>query len=88
LRAAAHRPGIAGAHLCLGDLDASSVQTAEKKARPTRALTPGWVLIVEGAADRAALEDAAAALLPVKALEEAGALAPDTGLYRLQYLPA
>jgi hypothetical protein len=46
------------------------------------------VLIVEGAADGAALEDAAAALLPVKALEEAGALAPDTGLYRLQYLPA
>ena len=88
LRAAVERPGIAGAHLCLGDLGASSVQTAEKKTRPTRALTPGWVLLVEGAAGRAALEEAAAALLPVKALEEAGALAPATGLYQLQYLPA
>jgi hypothetical protein len=87
LRAVVERPGIAGAHLCLGDLGASSVQTAEKKARPTRALTPGWVLIVEGAADRAALEDAGAALLPAKALEAAGALEPGTGLYQLQYLP-
>jgi hypothetical protein len=87
LRAAAARPAIVGAHLCLADLAASSLQTAEKKTRPTRALTPGWVLLVEGAGDRAALEEAGAALLPARALEEAGALEPASGLYRLQYLP-
>jgi hypothetical protein len=87
LRAASARPAIVGAHLCLADLAASSVQTEEKKTRPTRALTPGWVLLVERAGDRAALEGAGAALLPAKALEEAGALEPAIGLYRLQYLP-
>jgi hypothetical protein len=87
LRAVVERQGIVGAHLCLGDLAASSVQTAEKKTRPARALTPGWVILVEGASDRAALEEAGAALLPAKALMEAGALEAATGLYQLQYLP-
>jgi len=87
LRAVAERQSIAGAHLCLGDLAASSVQTAEKKARPTRALTPGWVVIVEGAGERATLEAVCAELLPATALKEAGALEPATGLYQLQYLP-
>lgn len=87
LRAVMERQGIVGAHLCLGDVAASSVQTAEKKTRPARALTPAWVVIVEGAGDRAALEDACAALLPAAALEEAGALDPAAGLYQLQYLP-
>lgn len=87
LRALAARQGVVGAHLCLGDLAASSLQTAEKKSRPTRALTPGWVLIVEGAADRTALEAACAELLPAAALEEAGALEIAAGLYQLQFLP-
>ncbi len=87
LRELANRKGIVGAHLCLGDLAASSVQTAEKKARAMKALTPGWVVIVEGAGDRAALEDACVALLPAKALAEAGALDPAPGLYQLQYQP-
>jgi hypothetical protein len=87
LRAAAERQSIVGAHLCLGDVAASSVQTAEKKARPTRALTPGWVVIVEGAGDRAALESACTELLPASALLEAGAVDLATGLYQLHYLP-
>jgi hypothetical protein len=87
LRELAGRKGIVGAHLCLGDLAASSVQTAEKKARAAKALTPGWVVIVEGASDRAALEDACAELLPAKALEAAGAREPVRGLYQLQYQP-
>lgn len=87
LRGAAARQGIVGAHLCLGDLAASSMQTAEKKSRPARALTPGWVVIVEGAGERAALEAACAELLPAAALEKAGARELATGLYQLQYLP-
>lgn len=87
LRAAAERQGIVGAHLCLGDVAASSVQTAEKKTRPTQALTPGWVVMVEGAGDRTALESACAELLPAAALLQAGALELASGLYQLQYLP-
>jgi hypothetical protein len=87
LHAVAERQSIVGAHLCLGDVAASSVQTAEKKTRPTKALTPGWVVIVEGAGDRAALESACAELLPAAALLEVGALELATGLYQLQYLP-
>lgn len=87
LHAVASRPGVVGAHLCIADVAASSVQTAEKKTRPTKALTPGWVLIVEGAREREALEDACAELLPETTLLEAGALQPATGLYQLQYLP-
>ena len=87
LRALAAKPGVVGAHLCIADLAASSVQTAEKKTRPTKALTPAWVLIVEGAREREALEDACAELLPERTLLEAGALQPATGLYQLQYLP-
>jgi len=87
LRALAARPGVVGAHLCLGDLAASSVQTAEKKTRPTKALTPNWVLIVEGGGERKTLEDACAELLPTAMLEKAGALELATGLYQLQFLP-
>lgn len=87
LHALASRPGVVGAHLCIADLAASSVQTAEKKTRPNKALTPAWVLMVEGAREREALEGACAELLPTASLEQAGALELATGLYQLQYLP-
>lgn len=87
LRAIAARPGVVGAHLCIADIAASSVQTAEKRARPTKALTPGWVVIVEGGAERAALGDACAEVLPEATLVQAGALRLATGLYQLQYMP-
>lgn len=81
------RPGVAGVHLCVGDQDASSVQTEEKKSRPERALTPGWVILVEGAGDRALLEEACAEVRS-EALVAAGALAPiERGLYQVQYSP-
>jgi hypothetical protein len=81
------RPGITGAHLCIGDVAASSVQTAEKKTRPTKARTPSWVVLVEGGADRASLEGACAELLPIGGLAHAGAVDLSTGLYQLQFLP-
>ena len=82
------RPGIVGAHLCLADADASAVQTAEKKSRPHRALTPNWVLLVEGGGERAMLEAAGAELLPTALLAGAGAVGPVTGLYQLQFQAA
>ena len=62
------RPGIVGAHLCLADADASAMQTAEKKSRSHRALTPNWVLLVERGGERATLEAAGAELLPTALL--------------------
>ncbi|HVL37089.1 MAG TPA: hypothetical protein VM489_15575 [Burkholderiales bacterium] len=88
LPAIAERPGVCGAHLCLGDRAASGVQTEEKKNRPQAALTPGWIVLVEGSADRALLETACRELSP-EALAAAGAAAPiERGLYRLQFSPA
>ena len=85
LRELSKRPGIVGAHLCLGDATASAVQTTEKKSRPTQALTPNWVVLVEGGAERGTLEDACAELLPTNALIDAGALALVAGLYQFQF---
>lgn len=87
LREIAAQPGIVGAHLCLGDTEASAVQTAEKKSRPNKALTPNWVVLVEGGGERKALEDACAALLPADLLSGAGAQDLATGLYQLQFQP-
>jgi hypothetical protein len=87
LRQLIARPGIVGAHLCLGDTAASSVQTAEKKTRPNKARTPSWVVLVEGGAERAALEDACADLLAASMLVETGALDLAAGLYQLQFQP-
>ena len=77
-------PGIVGAHLCLADKGASSVKTEEKKARPTAALVPGWVVLIEGGASRAALERATAKQLGMAALAAAGATDIHSGLYVLQ----
>lgn len=85
LRALAERPGIVGAHLCLGDMEASSVQTAEKKTRPTKALTPNWVVLVEGGGERKALEDACTELLPAAMLVKTGAQNLAAGIYRFQF---
>jgi hypothetical protein len=78
------RPGVTAAHLCLADKGASSVKTEEKKARPEAALVPGWVVMVEGAAGREALERAAADLLDERSLTDAGGSGLQRGLYALQ----
>jgi hypothetical protein len=77
------RPGIVGAHLCLGDKSASSVQTEEKKGRPP-ALVPGWVVLVEGGAGREQLERATDELLDERSLLAAGAKDLQRGVYVLQ----
>jgi hypothetical protein len=76
LRAVAGRPGICGAHLCIADREGSGIQTEEKKDRPA-ALIPGFVVLVEGSAERAALEDACSELAFDPPVER--------GLYQLQF---
>lgn len=78
-------PGITGAHLCLADKAASSIQTEEKKSRPQAALVPTWVILVEGAADPSPLVTACNAALADEVLAAAGAHGIARGLYRLQY---
>jgi len=78
------KPGIVGAHLCLADKGASSVKTGEKKSRPTAALVPGWVVLVEGGADRERLERASDEVLDERSLVAAGAKDLQRGVYALQ----
>ena len=78
------QPGIVGAHLCVADKGASSVKTEEKKARPSAALVPGWVVLVEGGASRESLERAVDALLDASSLAAAGATDVQRGTYVLQ----
>ena len=76
LRSLAAAPGVVGAHLCVADRAASGIETEEKKGRPKNAV-PGFVLMVEGGADREPLEAACARV----SLPHA-----ERGLYRLQYV--
>ena len=75
LRSLASSPGVVGAHLCIADRAASGIETEEKKGRPKNAV-PGFVLMVEGGADRERLEAACARFSIPRA---------ERGLYRLQY---
>ncbi|HXX83249.1 MAG TPA: hypothetical protein VEN29_04625 [Casimicrobiaceae bacterium] len=79
------RPGVARARLCIADRRASGIQTVEKK-NTERARVPSWIILVEGAAEAAALESACDELLSLDVLTAAGATAPvERGLYQLQY---
>src|SRR5256885_5299763 len=84
LRRLLERPGVVGAHLCLADKSASSMKTEEKKSRPTPAVVPGWVVLVEGGASRESLERAVAELLDEATLSCAGAKDMHPGIYVLQ----
>lgn len=77
LRQLSEKPGVAGAHLCIADRAASGIDTAEKKVRSAANLIPGWVVLVEGFAERAALEAACRELVFKERVER--------GLYQLQY---
>jgi hypothetical protein len=82
----ADRPGMAGAHLCIADAAASSIETAEKKVRAERTAIPTWILLIEGAGEVAQLTAACRDLLPDAALLSAGAEGiVKRDLYRLQY---
>ena len=77
LRHIAEEPGVSGAHLCIADRAASSIDTAERKVRAVANRIPGWVVLVEGFGERAALEEAVRELPP-----------GERGLYQLQFTTA
>jgi hypothetical protein len=81
----ADRKGIVGAHLCIADRDASVIQTEEKRNR-AQDLVPSWVVLVEGGAERAALENACNDLISNSFLEKLAAIGIERGLYALQNL--
>jgi len=78
--------GIAGVHVCQSNLDASAIETEEKRGREGSIEIPGWTLMVE-----TARKDLAERLFETQlaraALEECGARECDrAGLYRLEYV--
>ncbi|MBI1773881.1 MAG: hypothetical protein HYR63_00910 [Proteobacteria bacterium] len=79
----AGRPGVAGAHLCVADMAASAIETAEKRAAPDRAV-PGWVVLAEGWADAEPFHALCRDVVSDAALTGAGAVDPTYSLYRLQ----
>jgi hypothetical protein len=76
LRDVAGRPGVCGVHLAIADRAGSGIETEEKKGRP-KVRVPGTVVLVEGSAERAALESACRELVFEHPVER--------GLYQLQY---
>ena len=76
-------PGIAGAHLLVADEAASSIETAEKKARGTATAIPRWIVLVEGWGDASAFEAQVRAFAGGAAFRDAS-VPPDLAVYRLQ----
>lgn len=81
----ASRRGVAGAHLLIANVEASAVETAEKKARVQETRIPRWILLMEGWSDEAPFEALCRSALSDTVLAGMGASgAADFGLYRLQ----
>lgn len=80
--AAAQEPRVTGAHLCIGDLEASAVRTTETRDRSDIQAPPNLFIMVE-ATDAEALANT----LPDASLIQSGAQAPFLrGVYRLEYV--
>ena len=76
LRRLVEKPGVCGVHMGIADREGSGIQTEEKKGRPPIHV-PGYVVLVEGSAERAALEEACNGIAFDAPVER--------GLYQLQY---
>ncbi len=76
------RHGVAGIHVGVADVAASSIETAERKARANATLVPSCVVLVEGIS--LAAVDAAAAPLHA-ALGAHGATQIDDAVYHLEF---
>ena len=75
------RPGVVAAHFGVADRSGSQIVTAERQARGTLTLVPGWVVLVEGLS-LAAVEQAADDLAGMTQHGAHGALAQ--AAYRLE----
>ena len=76
-------PAICAAHICRADESASNVQTAEQRGRAAN-MVPRWVLMVEGATQRAVDRVLSTQLSPA-VLGDLGAPEVLHGIYRLQF---
>ena len=72
-------PEVLGAHLCVADVAASSIQTTERKSHG--AAVPDWLVMIEGVS--AAGANAAADKM-MEGLARRGANAVERGLYQLE----
>jgi hypothetical protein len=80
----AGRRGVAGAHLLIADIEASAVDTAERKARDAPTRVPRWILLVEGWADERPFRELCREALSPAVLGPLGAGEAAFVLYRLQ----
>ena len=87
IEALAREPGIAGAHLLVANAEASSVETAERRARGSATAVPRWIVLVEGWGDEAPFIEIAQRFAGDSAFADAAA-APDWAVYRLQNVRA
>jgi hypothetical protein len=83
LQRVAAQPGIAGAHLLVADVAASTVDTAERKARAERNLVPGWIVLVEAWGDEQPFLAWSQAFAGDMVFGDASER-PDVAVYRLQ----
>jgi hypothetical protein len=83
MRFVAREPGIAGAHLLVANPEASSVETAEKRARGTATAVPRWIVLIEAWGDTDAFATFARRFAGDAAFDDAGG-APEWAVYRLQ----
>ena len=82
---ASHR-GVAGVHLLIADIDASSVKTEEQRVRTGTNQIPAWILLLEGWGDEIDFKPLCMDVLQVQdKLQSSGAkTAMKSGFYKLQ----
>lgn len=73
---------ISGAHLCIADVKASGIETAERKGREVG--VPNWIVMIEGT-EPAAVDAATDSLLHGGLVAHGAADEPVRGHYRLQF---
>ena len=75
-------PQVTGAHLCLTDVGASEVRTAESRDRTDIGAPPGAVVLIEGCTPEPIATAAESCLARIAGLTDP---LPTWGLYRLEY---
>ncbi|HVE48786.1 MAG TPA: hypothetical protein VNG69_04105 [Casimicrobiaceae bacterium] len=83
LEALTREPGIAGAHLLVANDAASSIETAERRARQGTTDVPRWIVLVESWGDCEPFVMFVRELQRDAMFDEAS-IAPDWAVYRLQ----
>lgn len=81
LSAIAQMPMIAGAHLCVADAGASTIETAERKSHG--AAVPDWLVMIEGVSDEG-VGAACGALIGSDLVRRGARAGVERGLYRLE----